>query len=114
MAKKNKPRTAKPKNGANLGSEPQLWQAAEKLRGNMDAADYKYVVLGLIFLKYMSDASQERYGALKKESHADPEDRDEYTPPKMSFARRKQPAGPNSRPAPNNLLSASCWMNPRK
>jgi type I restriction-modification system DNA methylase subunit len=40
MAKKNKPRTAKPRNGANLGFEPQLWQAADKLRGNMDAADY--------------------------------------------------------------------------
>ncbi len=65
--------------GANLGFEQTLWQAADKLRGNMDAADYKHVVLGLIFLKYISDAFQERYEALKKEPHADPEDRDEYT-----------------------------------
>jgi type I restriction enzyme M protein len=56
-----------------------LWQAADKLRGNMDAADYKHVVLGLIFLKYISDAFQEQYDKLKKEPHADPEDRDEYT-----------------------------------
>jgi type I restriction enzyme M protein len=69
----------KPGNGANLGFEEKLWQAADKLRGNMDAADYKNVVLGLIFLKYISDAFQERYEALKKEPHADPEDRDEYT-----------------------------------
>lgn len=66
-------------NGANLGFEQKLWQAADKLRGHMDAAEYKHVVLGLIFLKYISDAFQERYEALKKEPHADPEDRDEYT-----------------------------------
>ena len=66
-------------NGANIGFEAQLWQMADKLRGNMDAADYKNVVLGLIFLKYISDAFQERYDALKKEPHANPEDRDEYT-----------------------------------
>jgi type I restriction enzyme M protein len=66
-------------NGANLGFEQKLWQAADKLRGHMDAAEYKHVVLGLIFLKYISDAFHERYEALKKEPHADPEDRDEYT-----------------------------------
>jgi type I restriction enzyme M protein len=69
----------KSKSGANLGFEQTLWQAADKLRGNMDAADYKHVVLGLIFLKYISDAFQEQYEKLKKEPHADPEDRDEYT-----------------------------------
>jgi type I restriction enzyme M protein len=66
-------------NGANLGFEQTLWQAADKLRGNMDAADYKHVVLGLIFLKYISDAFQERFDLIKNEPHADPEDRDEYT-----------------------------------
>ncbi len=71
--------TKKPNNGANLGFEQTMWQAADKLRGHMDAAEYKHVVLGLIFLKYISDAFQERYEALKKEPHADPEDRDEYT-----------------------------------
>ncbi len=44
-----------PKTGANLGFEATLWAAADKLRNNMDAAEYKHVVLGLIFLKYISD-----------------------------------------------------------
>jgi type I restriction enzyme M protein len=44
----------------------------------MDAAEYKYVVLGMVFLKYISDVFQERYDALKNEEFADPEDRDEY------------------------------------
>lgn len=65
-------------NGANLGFEEKLWRAADKLRSNMDAAEYKHVVLGLVFLKYISDAFQERYDTLKNEQYADPEDRDEY------------------------------------
>lgn len=52
---------AKSKNGANLGFEHKLWAAADKLRNNMDAAEYKHVVLGLIFLKYISDAFSEVY-----------------------------------------------------
>jgi type I restriction enzyme M protein len=79
MARKPNKEKKKNGNGANLGFEQKLWQTADKLRGNMDAADYKNVVLGLIFLKYISDAFQERYDVLKKEPHADPEDRDEYT-----------------------------------
>ena len=55
------------KNGANLGFEATLWAAADKLRGNMDAAEYKHVVLGLIFLKYISDAFNERYSFLNEE-----------------------------------------------
>ena len=47
-------------NGANLGFEEKLWQTADKLRNNMDAAEYKHVVLGLIFLKYISDAFEEK------------------------------------------------------
>ena len=46
--------------GANLGFEAELWQMADALRGNMDAAEYKHVVLGLIFLKYISDAFEEQ------------------------------------------------------
>src|SRR5689334_20343293 len=66
--------------GANLGFESQLWQAADALRSNMDAAEYKHVVLGLIFLKYISDAFEERHGQLLEEKvlGADPEDPDEY------------------------------------
>ena len=62
MARSRKPAGG---NGANLGFEEKLWAAADKLRGHMDAAEYKHVVLGLIFLKYISDAFQERYEALK-------------------------------------------------
>jgi len=76
-------------NGANLGFEQKLWQAADKLRGHMDAAEYKHVVLGLIFLKYISDAFQERYDALKNEPHADPEDRDEYTAENIFWVAKK-------------------------
>jgi type I restriction enzyme M protein len=79
MARAKETTAGKSNNGANLGFEQKLWQAADKLRGNMDAADYKHVVLGLIFLKYISDAFQEHFERLKKEPHADPEDRDEYT-----------------------------------
>ncbi|MGH7744322.1 MAG: type I restriction-modification system subunit M [Candidatus Dormibacteria bacterium] len=79
MAQPKSEKKKKPNNGANLGFEQQLWQMADKLRGHMDAAEYKHVVLGLIFLKYISDAFQERYESLKAEPHADPEDRDEYT-----------------------------------
>lgn len=66
------------KNGANLGFEEKMWQAADKLRNNMDAAEYKHVVLGLLFLKYISDAFEEKYEELKKDELSDPEDRDEY------------------------------------
>ena len=64
--------------GASLGFEAKMWQAADKLRGQMDAAEYKHVVLGLIFLKYISDAFQERFEAVQQDPQADPEDRDEY------------------------------------
>ncbi len=72
--------TVKNSNGANLGFEQKLWIAADKLRNNMDAAEYKHVVLGLIFLKYISDAFTEVYNELKNdpEKLADPEDIDEY------------------------------------
>lgn len=63
---------------ANIGFEAKLWTAADKMRANMDAAEYKHVVLGLIFLKYISDAFEEKHEELSKEKHADPEDRDEY------------------------------------
>jgi type I restriction enzyme M protein len=69
-------------NGANLGFEPTLWAAADKLRNNMDAAEYKHVVLGLIFLKYISDAFKERHDQLLAEraqgADVDSEDPDEY------------------------------------
>ncbi len=63
-----------------LGFEDKLWAAADVLRNNMDPAEYKHVVLGLIFLKYISDAFDERYQELLAEDDEDLlEDRDEYT-----------------------------------
>ncbi len=86
--------------GATLGFEAQLWRAADKLRGVMDAAEYKHIVLGLIFLKYISDVFAERYAELERAT-ADPksewyardaaqrketlEDRDSYTMEKVYF-----------------------------
>jgi type I restriction enzyme M protein len=55
-------------NGGNLGFEQKLWQVADKLRSNMDAAEYKHVVLGLIFLKYISDAFEEHRAKLERET----------------------------------------------
>jgi type I restriction enzyme M protein len=65
-------------NGANLGFEARLWAAADKLRGNMEPSDYKHVALGLIFLKYISDAFEAKRAALHEEDLADPEDPEEY------------------------------------
>ena len=67
-------------NGATTGYEAELWRMADTLRGSMDAAEYKHVVLGLIFLKYISDAFEEAHARLESEraQGADPEDPDEY------------------------------------
>ena len=58
--------------------DDKLWNAADKMRNNMDPAEYKHVVLGLIFLKYISDAFEERHEQLQNAEYADPEDPDEY------------------------------------
>ncbi|MCG3165047.1 MAG: hypothetical protein POELPBGB_00807 [Bacteroidia bacterium] len=67
--------------------EKKLWKAADKLRKNMDAAEYKHVVLGLIFLKYISDAFEELFQKLtaQKSEGADPEDKNEYTADKVFY-----------------------------
>jgi len=97
MAKKNG-------NGTEEPLEKQLWKTADKLRKNIDAAEYKHIVLGLIFLKYISDAFEELYAKLKADeaNGADPEDKDEYKAENVFFvpkdarwndikARAKQP-----------------------
>src|ERR1700716_1094194 len=63
-AKKNGKEKAKNGNGANLGFETQLFLAADKLSGNLEPSDYKHVALGLIFLKYISDAFAAKHAAL--------------------------------------------------
>ena len=90
--------------GATTGHEAELWRMADALRGSMDAAEYKHVALGLIFLKYISDAFEEMHARLEAEQHegADPEDPDEYraenifwVPPEARWshlkARARQP-----------------------
>lgn len=67
------------KNTAYIGFEETIWNAACVLRGNMDASEYKNVILGLIFLKYISDSFEEKYKALVDEGEGFEEDRDEYT-----------------------------------
>jgi type I restriction enzyme M protein len=88
-------------NEANLGFEAKLWAAADALRSNMDAAEYKHVVLGLIFLKYISDAFEAKHAELdaQRKLGADPEDPDEYravnifwVPPEARWAYLKSKA----------------------
>ena len=67
MPRTKRDTTTKP-NGAPLGFEEKLWAAADKMRGHMDAGEYKHVVLGLVFLKYISDAFEERHVYLLKEA----------------------------------------------
>jgi type I restriction enzyme M protein len=104
------PRRAKPApapgkqpsgNGATVGYEAELWRMADTLRGSMDAGEYKHVVLGLLFLKYISDAFEELHAKLLAEraSGANPEDQDEYTaqnvfwvPPEARWAHLKAQA----------------------
>ena len=69
---------AKKENTTSIGFEEKIWRAADKLRGNLDAAEYKGVVLGLIFLKYISDRFEAKYEELLGDEYADTEDKDEY------------------------------------
>ncbi|MCI1958408.1 MAG: type I restriction-modification system subunit M [Clostridia bacterium] len=66
------------KNTANIGFEKQIWDAACILRGNMDAGEYKNIILGLIFLKYISDSFEQKYNELAKEGEGFENDIDEY------------------------------------
>lgn len=66
-------------NTADIGFEKEIWKAADLLRGNLDASEYKSVVLGLIFLKYLSDRFEAKYNELMAEDEGFEEDKDEYT-----------------------------------
>ncbi len=104
MARSKKEKPRKNSNGANLGFEEKLWQAADKMRGHMDPAEYKHVALGLIFLKYISDAFEERHQGLSmmtadpkseyyirepEERYGVTEDRDEYTAEHVFWVPKK-------------------------
>lgn len=75
--------------GANLGFEKEIFAAANKLRGNIDAAEYKNVVLGLIFLKYISDSFEEKYKELVEEGYGFEEDREEYVAENIFFVPKE-------------------------
>ena len=86
---KGKPEQKSNNNGANLGFEAKLWQAADKMRGNIDAAEYKHIVLGLIFLKYISDSFLERFHRLQNEKYGDTEERDAYAQDNIFWVPKK-------------------------
>ena len=90
MARPKKTAAKASNGGANIGYEAQLWQMADALRGSMDAGEYKHVTLGLLFLKYISDAFEEQHARLEaeKKQGADPEDPDEYRALNRSMVRR--------------------------
>lgn len=73
------------KNASDIGFEKQIWDAACVLRGNLDASEYKSVVLGLIFLKYISDRFEAKYNELAAEGDGFEEDQDEYTAENIFF-----------------------------
>ena len=80
---------ANPKETKQEPLEKQLWKAADKLRKNIDAAEYKHIVLGLIFLKYISDSFEQQFAKLiegqGEYAGADPEDKDEYSAENVFF-----------------------------
>jgi hypothetical protein len=80
MARRKSKRGTGEPSAATVGYEAELWRMADALRGSMDAAEYKHVALGLIFLKYISDAFEEQHARLVAEAAngANPEDPDEY------------------------------------
>jgi len=96
-------RTVTTSNTSLVDLESKLWTAADKLRGHMDAAEYKHVVLGLIFLKYISDAFQTLYDRLQTTPYANAEDADEYRARKYLLGSDRGALGD----------SASCRKNPR-
>ena len=72
-------------NTADIGFEKEIWKAADLLRGNLDASEYKSVVLGLIFLKYISDKFETKYQELANNGEGFEEDRDEYMADNIFF-----------------------------
>ena len=72
-----------------LGFENKLWEAADKLRGNLESSEYKHVLLGLVFLKYISDSFEDQYEKVQNESPGFEEDRDFYTSDNVFFVPKE-------------------------
>ena len=104
-----KPKTKTAAAGANLGFEAKLWAAADTLRNNMDAAEYKHVVLGLIFLKYISDAFEAKHVRARRarRPRAPIPKTATSTAPRTSSGCRRRRAGRTCRPTPSSRPSAS-------
>ena len=92
----------------------ELWRMADALRGSMDANEYKHVVLGLIFLKYISDAFEEAYATLESERDqgADPEDPDEYRAQSIFWVPLRGPVAASPETKPASPPSAAWWTTP--
>lgn len=78
------------KNTSEIGFEKQLWDAACILRGTLDASEYKSAVLGLIYLKYISDRFEAKYQELQEEDSGFEDDRDEYLADNIFLCRKTQ------------------------
>ena len=76
-------------NTASIGFEETIWRAADKLRGNLNASEYEGVVLGLIFLKYISDRFEAKFKELSEDEYADVEDKDEYEADNVFFVPKE-------------------------
>jgi len=108
-----KKKASESKSTAKIGFEAKLWLAADNLRNNMDAAEYKLVVLGLIFSKYISDGFEEHHAKLADGKGYYLEQIQEIltnTKRRLSSFRRN-PIGPNCKLMPSNRSSSSTSAN---
>ena len=112
-ARRRSPRSQGEVEGVETDYRPELWKMADALRGSMDAAEYKHVVLGLIFLKYISDAFEEAYVKLEAERDqgADPET-PTSTAPRAYSGCLLRPGGDACRTRPANPPSAAWSTTP--
>lgn len=81
--------TKKREDTTSIGFEETIWRAADKLRGNLNASEYEGVVLGLIFLKYISDRFDAKFEELSQDEYADVEDKDEYEADNVFFVPKE-------------------------
>ena len=109
-ARRRQTRVQPESKGADTDYRGDLWRMADALRGSMDANEYKHVVLGLIFLKYISDAFEEAYATLESERDQAPTPKTPTsTGPRASSGCRPRPGGSISRAKPASPPSAAWW-----
>ena len=107
-------------NTTSIGFEDAIWRAADKLRGNLNASEYEGVVLGLIFLKYISDKFEAKFQELSQDEYADVEDKDEYEADGVFFVPQDARWQVITMPVPSwisvvwvmwwiSLRTSTCW-----